>query len=99
MKRNNYKSTIRNQILNQTLIGLVTCIDQHSDPSLVGKTGKIYKESRNILVLEVTENKFISVPKSNGIFKFYIEDIEVSINGLQLVGNQKSRSKKKFRTW
>ena len=99
MNRNNKKSIIKNKILNQSLIDFSVSIDQHSDSGLVGISGKICSESKNLLVLEITADKLISVAKSTGIFLFNIDDLEISINGDLLVGNQKSRAKKKYRNW
>ncbi len=99
MRHLNIKSQIRNKILNRSLVDLTTTIDVHSDPKLVGLTGRISEESKNMLILETTENKLLSVTKSLGVFKFNLEDIEIKIKGEQLIGNQKSRAKKKFRNW
>jgi ribonuclease P protein subunit POP4 len=99
MRPINKKSQIRNKILNRSLIDLMTTIDQHSDPNLIGLSGRISEESKNMLILETTENKLLSVTKSLGVFKFNLEDMEIKIKGEQLVGNQKSRAKKKFRNW
>lgn len=99
MRLINKKSQIRNKILNRSLVDLMTTIYQHSDPNLIGLSGRISEESKNMLILETTENKLLSVTKSLGVFKFNLEDMEIKIKGEQLVGNQKSRAKKKFRNW
>lgn len=99
MRLINKKSQIRNKILNRSLVDLMTTIYQHSDPNLIGLSGRISEESKNMLILETTENKLLSVTKSLGVFKFNLEDMEIKIEGEQLVGNQKSRAKKKFRNW
>lgn len=99
MRHINKKAQIRNKILNRSLVDLMITIDLHSDPSLVGLSGRISEESKNMLILVTTENKSLSVTKSHGIFKFNLEDMEIKIKGEQLVGNQKSRAKKKFRNW
>ena len=99
MKRNNIKSLIRNKILNRTLINRIITIEQHSDPNLIGISGTIRNESKNMLLLELAETRAISVAKSTGVFKFKIEEIDICIDGVHLIGDQKSRAKKKFRNW
>ena len=99
MKHINKKSLIINKILNQSLVDSEITIELHSDLKLIGLSGRISSESKNMLVLKISENKSISVAKSPGVFKFNLENMGIRIKGEQLVGNKKSRSKKKFRNW
>jgi ribonuclease P protein subunit POP4 len=81
----------KRNILRHELIGLEARVVGSSDTTLVGTSGKIVDETRNMLVIE-DGKKSRKISKSNSTFLITIPDGEkVSIEGKKLVGRPEER--------
>jgi len=72
-------------ILLKPFLGKHIEIIDSSDPTLVGRSGKIIFESRNMFGI-MENNKIIYVPKDICIFKLYLSKNRIiMVNGKELV--------------
>lgn len=86
-------------LVRHELIGLKIRIFSDSDKKLIGLSGKVIDETRNMLVIETTAGKEISVAKETGIFSFCVDSVWVKVDGRIIVGRPEDRIKRKLRTW
>lgn len=84
----------KRNLLQHELIGLNVEIVKSSDPSVVGKGGKIVDESRNMLVID-EGGKLKRIQKSTAVFRVTLPDGEkINVNGRKLVSSPEDRIKK-----
>ena len=77
------------------LIGLEARVMGSSDPTLLGTSGKIVDETRNMLVIEDDE-KSRKISKSNSTFLITLPDGEkVTVEGRKLVGRPDERVRRR----
>ena len=86
-------------LVRHELIGLRVRIVANANKSLVGVSGRIVDETRNMLVIEKADGEEVSVPKETGIFSLEVGRAWVKVDGRVLVGRPEDRIKKKFRKW
>jgi len=98
MNLKNHRKII-NSILANPLDNLIISVVEHPNQSLNSLKGKIVNETKNMILLTTDSNRVISIPKRGGKFIISIKNIKISVSGDLLIGNAKSRSKKKFRKW
>ena len=85
--------------LTKSLIGLRVFVLRSSSKEWEGIRGIIKDETFNLLIIK-TENKIISIPKSNQTFELEIDDgSKIIIEGHLLEGNPEHRIKKKLKDW
>jgi ribonuclease P protein subunit POP4 len=85
----------KRNILRHELIGLEARVVNSSDPNLIGISGTIIDETRNMLVIEQMERPKM-VPKANSIFRITLPSgEEVEIEGAKLVARPEDRVKKR----
>ncbi len=85
--------------LTKSLIGLKVSIARSSSKDWEGIKGIIKDETFNLLVIE-TDNKILSIPKSNQVFELEIDDgSKIQVDGKLLEGNPEHRIKKKLKNW
>ena len=83
-------------IARHELIGLMTSVVESTNPSMVGLSGKIVDETRNILIIE-TENGEKSIPKGNVSLIFTLPDgCKVKVKGSILVSQPENRIGKRI---
>lgn len=82
--------------INRELIGLRIKILTHSDPTLIGRKGKVIDETMNTLViLDEDKNKKLIVPKLYGIFEFLLPSGKrISVDGTLIHGRPEDRLKR-----
>ncbi len=85
----------KRNVLRHELIGLEARVVNSSDPNLIGISGTIIDETRNMLVIEQMERPKM-VPKANSIFRITLPSgEEVEIEGAKLVARPEERVKKR----
>ncbi|TFG10808.1 ribonuclease P protein subunit [Candidatus Heimdallarchaeota archaeon] len=85
--------------LTNSLIGLKVSILRSSSKQWEGVKGVIIDETFNLLIIE-TNQKTISIPKTNQIFAIETKDGSViQIEGKNLEGYPEHRIRKKLRNW
>ncbi|MCS7131605.1 MAG: ribonuclease P protein component 1 [Hadesarchaea archaeon] len=85
----------KRNVLRHELIGLEARVVNSSDPNLIGISGTIIDETRNMLVIEQMERPKM-VPKANSIFRITLPDgEEVEVEGTKLVARPEERVKKR----
>lgn len=80
-------------ILFSTFIGLKVKIVKSTQKHLIGLEGKVVDETKNLLVIE-TEGKERKIPKKTAIFRFFVDDGEVDIDGSKITFRHFERPKK-----
>jgi ribonuclease P protein subunit POP4 len=86
-------------IVRHELIGLNASIAKSTDPAVVGFSGMVVGETRNMLDIEAG-GKTKRFPKAGCTFLFTLPDgTKVSVEGGLLVARPEDRIKKKFRKW
>jgi ribonuclease P protein subunit POP4 len=86
-------------ILRHELIGLNVKIVHSSNRFILGRSGLIVNESRNMLTLSRKGRKVL-IPKSVATFRFTLADGRlVEVDGNRLVGRPENRLKTKVRRW
>lgn len=85
----------KRNVLRHELIGLEARVVNSSDPNLIGISGTIIDETRNMLVIEQMERPKM-VPKANSIFRITLPSgEEVELEGTKLVARPEERVKKR----
>jgi ribonuclease P protein subunit POP4 len=88
-------SITKRNVLRHELIGLEARVTNSSDPTLLGTSGEIVDETRDMLVVERVGNAKI-VPKDNSKFMFTLPSGEVvEVDGAKLVGRPEERVKRR----
>lgn len=72
------------------LIGLTADVVESTDPGREGTTGTVIDETRNTLVLGTDEGEK-TIPKQESVFRFYIGDLKVRVDGKLLTGRPEER--------
>lgn len=86
----------RRNLLRHELIGLEARVMNSSDPTLLGTSGKIVDETRNMLMVEQGE-KVRKISKSNSTFLITLpEGDKVTVDGKKLVGRPEERVRRKW---
>jgi ribonuclease P protein subunit POP4 len=85
----------RQNVLRHELIGLEARVTNSSDPGLLGISGIIIDETRDMLVIEQAGKPKI-VPKSTSIFVLTLPSgEEVEVDGAKLVARPEERVRKR----
>lgn len=83
----------RRDLLYSTFIGLTTKIVNSSQKDLVGLKGCIVDETKNMLVLECNGRER-KIQKAGCIFRFYLDNGAVDIDGTKIMFRHFERPKK-----
>ncbi len=86
------------EIVRHELIGLRVRVEECSNPSSVGISGKVVDESRNTLTMRSESGSKVLV-KEECTFIFSTESGELRVDGSLLVGRPEDRIKKKQPKW
>jgi ribonuclease P protein subunit POP4 len=82
--------------LRHELIGLDVRVDNSSDPTQIGVSGKIIDETYNMLIVKQND-KIKMVPKSISVFTLILPDgEEVEVDGARLIGKPEERVRRKW---
>ena len=93
------RAAVPENILRHELIGLDVKIVHSSNRSILGRSGLIVNESKNMLTLSRKGRKVL-IPKSVATFRFKLADGRiVEVDGSRLVGRPENRLKTKVRRW
>ena len=87
-------------IVRHELIGLKVKIYDSTDKGIIGVTGLIVDETRNMFIVNVgSEEK--KIVKDQCVFSFFLPDIKkwVKVIGSILVARPEDRIKKKIKKW
>jgi ribonuclease P protein subunit POP4 len=82
----------RKNLLYHEIIGLEVCIIKHLDPSLEGKCGRIFYETKNTIVLETDKDK-LKILKKGAVLEFRVDSEKIIILGDELIGRPEDRAK------
>jgi len=86
-------------ILRHELIGLEVKIVRSASRSILGRSGLIVNESRNMITL-ARKGRKVLIPKNVATFRFKLADGRlVDVDGNRLVGRPENRLKTKVRRW
>ncbi|RLG57425.1 MAG: ribonuclease P protein subunit [Hadesarchaea archaeon] len=86
---------VKRSLFKQGLIGLEAEVAHSSDPTLLGVSGKIVDETRNMVVIE-HEGKTKKIQKSISTFILRGPDGEaMTVNGKELVGRPEEQIRKR----
>lgn len=86
----------KRNLLRHELIGLEARVMDSSDPTLLGTSGKVVDETRNMLVIEQGK-KIKTISKSTSTFLITLPDGErVTVDGKKLVGRPEERVKRRW---
>ena len=80
-------------LLYSTFIGLNVEIVNSSQHDLVGLKGIIVDETKNLIVIEI-KGKEIKIPKVSSVFRFYVSDGAVDVDGRKITFRHYERPKK-----
>ncbi|GCC11027.1 MAG TPA: ribonuclease P protein subunit [Euryarchaeota archaeon] len=82
-----------NNIVKHELIGLTCTVVESGNPTIIGLTGTVVYETRNMLHIDV-EGQLKKIPKEHSIFLFKIEDDEVKVEGRKILARPEDRIKR-----
>ena len=86
-------------LLSHEWIGLKVTVEQNTDPTARGITGRVIDETRNMLTIE-TRGGTIRIAKSNAIFRSTLATGEtMMVNGADLRYRPEDRIKKGLNRW
>jgi ribonuclease P protein subunit POP4 len=92
-------AAVPENILRHELIGLNVKIVRSPNRSILGRSGLVVNESKNMLTLSKKGRKVL-IPKGVATFRFKLADgRQVDVDGSRLVGRPESRLKTKIRRW
>ncbi|MCJ7450191.1 MAG: ribonuclease P protein subunit [Candidatus Nanohaloarchaeota archaeon QJJ-9] len=77
------------------LIGLKTEVVESSDPEKEGIEGKVVDETEGILIIGRKDSR-AKIPKEESVFRFYLGDKKVKVNGKLLEGKPEERISKRL---
>ena len=82
------------ELRHHELIGLKVKILECSDHRMIGRSGRIVNETKDLLVIKGEEE--FKVPKDNCVFQFLLRDRaeKIVIEGSEIVGQPHKRLKK-----
>jgi len=83
----------RKNLLYSTFIGITVEIVNSTQHDLVGLKGTVVDETKNLLVIQVNE-KDIKIPKVSSVFRFYVDDGTVEVDGRRIAFRHYERAKK-----
>ena len=83
----------KKDLLYSTFIGLIVEIVNSTQRNLVGLKGTIVDESKNLIVIEV-KDKEVKIPKISSVFRFYVDDGTVDVDGRKITFRHYERPKK-----
>lgn len=86
--------TDKKNLLFSTFIGLKVSIDNSSDRKLIGISGTIADETKNLITIRKDDGSEISIPKVSNYFRFYLSDGELVIKGADIAYRPHERAKK-----
>ncbi|MFH1393650.1 MAG: ribonuclease P protein subunit [Candidatus Micrarchaeota archaeon] len=85
----------KENIKYSTFIGLKVEISNSSQQGLVGLTGIVIDETKNLLVIEGKDGKERKIPKASCTFRFTLDNLEhVEIDGKDIAFRPHERPKK-----
>ncbi|MGV8085532.1 MAG: ribonuclease P protein component 1 [Candidatus Bilamarchaeum sp.] len=84
----------KKNLLFSTFIGLKVSIENSSDRKLIGITGIIVDETKNMVVIRNAGGSEVAIPKVSSYFKFYLDDGEITIKGADITYRPHERAKK-----
>jgi ribonuclease P protein subunit POP4 len=92
-------AAVPENILRHELIGLNVRIVRSPNKSILGRSGLVVNESKNMLTLSKKGRKII-IPKSVATFRLKLADGRIiEVDGRRLVGRPENRLKTKIRRW
>ncbi|MEM4166031.1 MAG: ribonuclease P protein subunit [Candidatus Bilamarchaeaceae archaeon] len=83
----------KKNILHSTFIGLKVEIVKSSQKHLVGLKGTVVDETKNMLVIE-SEKKERKIQKNSCVFRFFVDDGYVDVDGEKITFRHFERPKK-----
>lgn len=83
-------------LVNHELIGLRARISDSTNKKIIGKSGKIVDETKNMFTFENKELIF-NIQKSNSTFEFSLNKKWVNLDGKNLLGRPEERLKKRIK--
>ena len=83
----------RKNLLYSTFIGLGVEIINSSQRNLVGLKGVAADETKNLIIIDA-EGKNVKVPKVSSVFRFYVSDGTMDIDGRKITFRHYERPKK-----
>ncbi len=87
-------------LVRHELIGLKVKVENSSDPTQKGISGRVIDETYNTLKIETKDGSEKTVIKENCIFVFTLPNkTKVQVDGTLLVSRLEDRIKKKFPKW
>jgi|Deesub1362B_J571_1020462.scaffolds.fasta_scaffold00004_199 ribonuclease P protein subunit POP4 len=73
------------------IIGRRIEIINSSNPNLIGLNGLVVDETRNIIMLKTAKDSVKAVPKDVCIFRVYLNDKFIDVDGKTLIGRLERR--------
>jgi len=90
----------RDNLLYSTFIGLTVEIANSSQREMVGLKGIVVDETKNLIVIETTDNKKniqkeVKIPKVSSVFRFTLDDgSKMDVDGKDIAFRPHERAKK-----
>ncbi|MHC1635916.1 MAG: ribonuclease P protein component 1 [Candidatus Methanospirareceae archaeon] len=85
-------------LLQHELIGLKIKIEESSNKNMIGLSGVVVDETRNMLIIEDEKSREKKIPKAYNTFIFELEDgVKVRVRGEMLISRPEDRIKKKIK--
>ncbi len=90
-------SESQQKLLKADYHGAMVTVTQSKTPSLIGQTGIIIQETKNVFKLVTRDDKLKMIPKQNSVFTMEIEGHVISIQGNQFCYTPAERVHRKFK--
>ncbi len=85
-------------IIRHELIGLPATVEDSSNKSNIGISGKVINETKNLITIR-TRKGDKRIQKKSSKFIFKLKDKKVVVDGNYLVAKPEDRVKKKVKKW
>ena len=93
----NKASTAQQKLLKADYHGALVTVTKSKTPSLIGQTGIIIQETKNVFKIVARDDKMKTIPKENCIFTVELEGYVFNIQGSQFRFTAAERIHRKFK--
>ena len=93
----NAPTTVQQKLLKADYHGAIVIVSKSKTPSLIGQTGIILQETKNVFKIVTKENKVKMIPKENSIFTVELDGFQFEIQGSQFRYPAAERVHRKFK--
>ncbi len=93
----NKQTTIQQKLLKADYHGAILTVTKAKNPSMIGHTGIMVQETKNVFKIVSKDNKVKMIPKENTVFTVEVEGFRLDIDGSHFRFTAAERVHRKFK--